>query len=146
MHLGVANFVYRVGKKCSHVFRHTHTALGEGTARVGVNRMGPKRSDLLALSKTERWDRSGGGGVSARGTITNWVGSVFRGHVFGVGCCIALHLNEDIGYHQTQQSGEIYATLTYFSRAPLAIRATRARCRAQRTEVWPPLDVSRTRS
>ena len=27
-HLGVANFVCRVGQKRSHVFRHTHTALG----------------------------------------------------------------------------------------------------------------------
>ena len=41
-HLGVANFVCRVGQKRSHVFRHTHTALGEGTARGGVNRMEPK--------------------------------------------------------------------------------------------------------
>ena len=41
-HLEVANFVCRVGQKRSHVFRHTHTALGEGTARGGVNRMEPK--------------------------------------------------------------------------------------------------------
>ena len=41
-HLGVANFVRRVGQKRPNAFRHTHTALGEGTARGGVNRMEPK--------------------------------------------------------------------------------------------------------
>ena len=89
--------------------------------------------------------RQGWQGVGARGTITSGAGSVFRAHVFGVDCCIALHLNEDIGY-QTQRSGEFYASRTYFSRAPLAIRATRARCRARCTEVRPPLAVLRTRS
>ena len=68
-------------------------------------------------------------GVGARGTITNGAGSVFRTHVFGVGCCIALHLNADIG-HQTQRSGEFCSIFTYFWRASLAIRATRGRCRA----------------
>ena len=71
-------------------------------------------------------------GVGARGTITNGAGSVFRAYVFGVGFGIALHLNVDKG-SQTQRGGEFYAICTYLWRAPLAIRATRGRCRAPGT-------------
>ena len=82
---------------------HTHRTRGGNRSRWcepnGTKMIGPPRSQYNG-AVGQGWR-----GIGARGTITNGAGSVFRTHVFGVYCCIALHLNADIG-HQTQRSGE----------------------------------------